>query len=88
MRLLRNTDDLSKATIICIGYYAYLLLDGEGFDDLHEIHTDLEEYPTDNYIYLDPEEIVPYFFSTEEIGKELDFETWEEAENYFSKKEV
>lgn len=88
MRLLKTTDDLQKATIIYIRYYMYLMLDGETLDDLHEVHTDLEAYPTEYYIYLDPEEIVPYFFSTEEVGKELDFDTWEEAETYFESKEA
>lgn len=83
MRLLKTTDDLQKATIIYIKYYMYLMLDGETLDDLHEVRTDLEAYPTESYIYLDPEEIIPYFFDANEVGNELDFDTWEDAERYF-----
>lgn len=87
MRLLKEVEDLQKATVICIGHYYYLMLDGEGWDDLHEIRTDLEAYPTEYYIYFDPEEIEPFFFDLYEVGNELDFDTWEEAETYFNETE-
>lgn len=80
MPLLRDCEELKNATLVIVWFDYYLMLDGETFDDLHEVHSSMETYPEDRYIYLDPEEVIPYFFSTEEIGKELYFDTWEEAE--------
>lgn len=88
MELLRECSNMSKCVHICVDFDDYLLLEGGTFpDDLREVHTDLEAYPTENYIYLYDDDVVPAFFDLSEVGEELDFDTWEEAENYFSKKE-
>ena len=79
---LKDICDIEKCAVFCIGYDYYLLMSGDEWaDDLHEIHSNCEFYPTQDFIYDDPSEILPIFFDMEEIRFQFDFKTWEEMED-------
>ena len=81
---LKDVCDIKKCAVFCIGYDHYLLMSNdESVDDLHEIHSNCEFYPTENYIYDDPSEIIPIFFNMDDIYYQMEFKTWEEMEDYF-----
>ena len=79
--LLSDICDLSKCTLVCIGYDQYLLLEGEEYSQMHEIHVSCEcPDGMDAYIYEDDMSIIPLFFSVFDIGNEEDFDSWDDAE--------